>query len=423
MQDTNTYLNQSDDKSFLKIIGTTVYIGSLFYLIVLLSGIFGSIYVKHTIFTVIYCTSISVFTIIWIYIVKIKSIHYKIIIAGFIFLFWMFALMIFSNGVYNPVFPIDALMGFTLVLVARASWELLLYFFVIFAQMVYLYFDPKYNSVYFRSATEVSLWTIALLAIVIILFFSQIYKKISLQYEKEMAIKLKNEDINRSKNEFLKVSTEKLQEPITKLQDSINQVLQKYHDKLNTNMQQVLTKANTNAMLLKNLSVNMLQNANTDIENVEFKIEKLNLSEIINDALSYIELKAKEKNISISYIKSQNIEIKADKNRIEEVLRNILDNAVKYTNNNGRVILEERDTEDIVSIIVSDNGIGIPSKDISKLFQKYYRASNVASNTSQGTGQGLYLIKEYVEKMGGTIKIESTEGIGTSVTVEILKWK
>ena len=202
MQDTNTYLNQSDDKSFLKIIGTTVYIGSLFYLIVLLSGIFGSIYVKHTIFTVIYCTSISVFTIIWIYIVKIKSIHYKIIIAGFIFLFWMFALMIFSNGVYNPVFPIDALMGFTLVLVARASWELLLYFFVIFAQMVYLYFDPKYNSVYFRSATEVSLWTIALLAIVIILFFSQIYKKISLQYEKEMAIKLKNEAY--SQRDFLK---------------------------------------------------------------------------------------------------------------------------------------------------------------------------------------------------------------------------
>ena len=70
-----------------------------------------------------------------------------------------------------------------------------------------------------------------------------------------------------------------------------------------------------------------------------------------------------------------------------------------------------------IYITVKDNGIGIPKNDIPHLFEKFYRASNVASNTNQGYGIGLYLIKQYIEKMNGTIDIKSSEGEGTTFTL------
>ena len=102
-----------------------------------------------------------------------------------------------------------------------------------------------------------------------------------------------------------------------------------------------------------------------------------------------------------------------------EVLRNLLDNAIKYSPTNSIIKINAYTKNDTTVIEIVDNGIGIPQKDIPHLFEKFYRASNVEMNTKQGSGIGLYLVKEYIEKMKGNIYIISNINKGTTFRIEI----
>ena len=96
---------------------------------------------------------------------------------------------------------------------------------------------------------------------------------------------------------------------------------------------------------------------------------------------------------------------------------NLLTNSAKYTERGGKIRLTARLTGAEVVVTVSDNGIGIPAKDIDALFERYYRGSNVSGIV--GTGVGLYLVKMVVEVHGGQIAVESTEGKGSRFTIRL----
>lgn len=102
-----------------------------------------------------------------------------------------------------------------------------------------------------------------------------------------------------------------------------------------------------------------------------------------------------------------------DKQKMTLVLQNLLENAVKYTPPNGEVIVSVKDNKKELEISVSDNGIGIPDKDKVKLFTKFFRADNVIRMQVEGSGLGLFIVKNIIEKHGGQITCESEEGKGT----------
>lgn len=109
--------------------------------------------------------------------------------------------------------------------------------------------------------------------------------------------------------------------------------------------------------------------------------------------------------------------IRADRDFLEHIFLNLLTNALKYSPENTTITIAVSSDESAWHFSVRDEGIGIPEEDIKDLFEPFQRASNVGS--VKGTGLGLAIVKQYIELHGGTIEVQSTEGKGTTVTVQL----
>jgi two-component system sensor histidine kinase VicK len=112
----------------------------------------------------------------------------------------------------------------------------------------------------------------------------------------------------------------------------------------------------------------------------------------------------------------------ADKERIEQVLTNIIGNAIKYTKTGGLIQVELSDSDEIkdgYKISVSDNGVGIPKEDIEHLFERFYRVDKSRSTDAGGTGLGLSIAKDIVQAHNGKINVQSTFGKGTTIIITL----
>jgi len=109
----------------------------------------------------------------------------------------------------------------------------------------------------------------------------------------------------------------------------------------------------------------------------------------------------------------------ADRDRLAQVLINLLDNAVKFTPEGGRIEVSARPSSGRVVVSVKDNGVGIPSEDIGRIFERFYRVGRSRDRREGGTGLGLAIAKHLTQAMGGTIEVESRPGAGTSFRVSL----
>ncbi len=137
--------------------------------------------------------------------------------------------------------------------------------------------------------------------------------------------------------------------------------------------------------------------------------DEINLSAFIKNILDTFSDLAKEKSIALIFNDNTNEQlfIKSDKILFELVLSNVISNAIKYVEKGGTVDVKLDSTEDKFIIEVCDNGIGIPQKEIDKIFEQFYRGSNINRTIHEGSGMGLAIVKEIVEKLGGIIKVSS----------------
>jgi len=146
------------------------------------------------------------------------------------------------------------------------------------------------------------------------------------------------------------------------------------------------------------------------------------LPEVISKSLAGIATRAKEKSITVtSNIDPSLGQIVGDQFSINEMITNLLFNAVKYTPENKTVRLEAKDQGDSVKIDFADTGIGIPADEVGSVFEEFFRATNAKASEKDGTGLGLSIVKQIVERHGGKISVESQEGQGTTFTVILPK--
>jgi signal transduction histidine kinase len=147
--------------------------------------------------------------------------------------------------------------------------------------------------------------------------------------------------------------------------------------------------------------------------------ERINLRNLIDENILNLELFSANKEIEMHSDLKEDMSVFADKNMLNTVLRNLLSNAVKFTPRRGKIVVSAIINSDEVIISVKDTGIGISEENIEKLFRIDTKYSMTGTNNEQGTGLGLKLSKEFVEKQGGKIWVESIENKGSEFKFSI----
>ncbi len=149
-------------------------------------------------------------------------------------------------------------------------------------------------------------------------------------------------------------------------------------------------------------------------------LKESNVISLVNMAIMKMELSARQKGLEIRSLYDIEGDIRAmmDRDRMEQVLLNVLSNAIKYTNE-GYVSIDVKEQSGQIKIIVSDTGIGIPEASLSRIFERFYRVDKARSRSMGGTGLGLAITKQIVEEHKGSIEAESSEGKGTTVVISL----
>ncbi|PJC47084.1 MAG: hypothetical protein CO035_07545 [Candidatus Omnitrophica bacterium CG_4_9_14_0_2_um_filter_42_8] len=146
---------------------------------------------------------------------------------------------------------------------------------------------------------------------------------------------------------------------------------------------------------------------------MSLKKDFFNLYQQVAKIITNCGAQLKKKNIEIKNELPVNLSVNADKDKIEGVVTNLIDNAIKFNKEKGAIRIYSRDQNDAIKIIIEDSGIGIPAKAISRIFERFYRVDKARSTELGGTGLGLSIVKHIVELHGGNVGVESVEGLGS----------
>lgn len=158
------------------------------------------------------------------------------------------------------------------------------------------------------------------------------------------------------------------------------------------------------------------------LESGEMKLNltRFNISELTGEVIELLEPKANKKNITL-ITEKKNILVHADKDRIRQVLTNLIDNSIKYGNENGMTRISCENGDDMVHIRITDNGIGIQKKDLPRLFERFYRVDKSRSREQGGSGLGLAIAKHIIEAHHQHIVVESKYGAGSTFSFGLKK--
>jgi two-component system, OmpR family, phosphate regulon sensor histidine kinase PhoR len=179
-----------------------------------------------------------------------------------------------------------------------------------------------------------------------------------------------------------------------------------------------------NAARLQDLVEDVLDLSRIESRELKLTLEALDLRAMYGQVLSLFRERADRKGVQLANeAKGELPRVVADRRALEHVLNNLVDNAVKYCGSGSTVRVSGVELEDSVRIVVSDDGPGIESRHLSRIFERFYRVDAGRSRELGGTGLGLSIVKHLVEAMGGSVQVESTPGTGTAFSFTLRKAK
>ena len=165
---------------------------------------------------------------------------------------------------------------------------------------------------------------------------------------------------------------------------------------------------------LTDLTQDLLTLNEFDSKNLLLNKENFDIHEMIKNVAASFEGTCTQKKISIELLfASKQMEVFADKRKIQQVLYNLLDNAIKFSDPESTVTIETTERGEKVSISVKDYGIGIPRSALGKIWERFYKTDLSRGKDKKGTGLGLAIVKEAIQAHGENISVVSTEGVGT----------
>ncbi len=254
-------------------------------------------------------------------------------------------------------------------------------------------------------------------------FFAVIFEDITLQIQIEndkqkAEVKLKKyaadlKDLNATKDKFFGIIAHDLKNPFCGLLGASELLIDYVDDFDIDNIKNISLLLNESAKRGFALLENLLEWSRSQTGNIKFNPQILNINELVEENLSNMKPMVLNKKIELHSEITENLETMADKDMFNTILRNLLNNAVKFTHRNGKVTVLANQCDDKVTITIKDTGIGISKKNIDKLFRIDVQYTNIGTEQERGTGLGLLLCKEFVEKHGGHLWVESNLGTGS----------
>ena len=226
-----------------------------------------------------------------------------------------------------------------------------------------------------------------------------------------MEAELKNAE--QLKNDFISSVSHELRTPLTAIRgwgETAKMSLGYDEELVSRGIDVVISEADR----LSGLVEDMLDFSRMQSGRFSYELRPINIGVILKEAADmYTELaQKKEIELSVTLPKADAV-VNGDSDRLKQVFINIIDNAVKYTNEKGQVLIEQTTEDACVKITVKDTGVGVPAQDIDRVKEKFYKANKEV----RGSGIGLAVADEIVKQHGGLLFLESTEGIGTTVTI------
>ncbi len=213
--------------------------------------------------------------------------------------------------------------------------------------------------------------------------------------------------LEKMRTQFLANVSHELRTPIFKVQGYIETLLDGAinDEKVNLNF---LNKAKNSAVYLGNLINDLIDISMIESGEMKMSFRYFNLKEFISSIINQFKDSIEKKNLNLKFDSTkEGLKVYGDKERLKVVLNNLIQNAIKYTDN-GLIEISLKETAENVIISVKDSGIGIPSTDLNRIFERFYRTETALSRAESGTGLGLAIVKHIVEAHNSIINVKST---------------
>ena len=222
------------------------------------------------------------------------------------------------------------------------------------------------------------------------------------------------------RRDFVANVSHELKTPLTSIKGFVETLLEGALDdkENNRNFLQIIQH---HAERLDDLIHDLLSLSHLESKEITLQMNTLPVRRHVEAVIAGFTSQLRKKNIEISNEVPAGISVNADKEKITQVLTNLIDNAVKFNKEKGSIRIYSLEISGKVKVIVEDSGAGIPEKDIPRIFERFYRVDKARSRELGGTGLGLSIVKHIIELHGGTVGVESTEGFGSKFWFTLLK--
>ena len=221
-------------------------------------------------------------------------------------------------------------------------------------------------------------------------------------------------EASRMKSEFISVVSHQLRSPLSNLRWAIELLMSGRLGKIEEKQTEYFRILKENSGRMGELVSDLLIVSRIETATLPQKRKEISLEDLIKKLISEFEPFTQASNVEIEFKSEENLpKILADPSQLHLVVENLLDNAIRYIKDNGKIkMLLSRRSQNLY-FEIEDNGVGIPRKDQKYIFQKFFRSENILKYQTQGSGLGLYISKAIVERSGGKIGFKSQKGIGS----------
>lgn len=230
------------------------------------------------------------------------------------------------------------------------------------------------------------------------------------------------EQMNATKDKLFSIIGHDLKNPFNSIKGFSELIIENYDDFDEQKKIRFLKIIKGSAIKATNLLDNLLVWAQSQSSSMSFSLEKLELKDAVINVISLIEIQAANKEIQIINEITDSIFVSANKNMLQTILRNLISNAIKFTENGGKIYLTSVSNENFAEISVRDTGVGMSITQLKSLFKNKLNDTNLGTANEEGTGLGLTLCKDFVEKLGGVILVKSKLEQGSEFIFTIPIW-